>query len=75
MSCFLFIILASDPFQVCEPSIADTRVPYSSHSETSIELTRLKAWFPFVAFSAGITIGSVGRQLAAPHGGHKMHCE
>ncbi|XP_043201187.1 insulin-induced gene 1 protein-like [Amphibalanus amphitrite] len=35
-------------------------------SGTSLELSRLKAWFPFVAFSAGITIGSVGRQLAEP---------
>ncbi|XP_043198246.1 insulin-induced gene 1 protein-like [Amphibalanus amphitrite] len=46
-----------------------------SHSESSLELTRLKAWFPFVAFSAGITIGSVGRQLAAPRNGPKLHCD
>jgi len=46
-----------------------------SHSETSLELRRLKTWFPFVAFSAGITIGSVGRQLAVPHGGCKKHFE
>ncbi|XP_037090426.1 insulin-induced gene 1 protein-like [Pollicipes pollicipes] len=46
-----------------------------SHTESSLELARLKTWFPFVAFSAGITIGGVGRQLAAPHSGHKKHCE
>ena len=44
-------------------------------SEPSLELSRLKAWFPFVAFSGGITIGSVGRQLAAPPSGPKLHCD